>query len=62
MSRRNYSQGLSLKILKNAHLIFDIASSPIRFRELEQIRGTKGLLKISNLAVNSEIEQHDTLV
>ena len=43
-------------------MIFDIASSPIRFRELEQIRGTKGLLKISNLAVNSEIEQHDTLV
>lgn len=47
---------------EKAHLIFDIASSPIRFRELEQIRGTKGLLKISNLAVNSEIEQHDTLV
>ena len=47
---------------EKAHLIFDIASSPIRFRELEQIRGTTGLLKISNLAVNSEIEQHDTLV
>lgn len=47
---------------EKAHLIFDLASSPIRYRELEQLRGTKGLLKISNLAVNSEIEQHDTLV
>jgi ERCC4-related helicase len=47
---------------EKAHLIFDIASSPIRYRELEQFRGANGLLKISNLAVNSEIEQHDTLV
>lgn len=45
-----------------AHLVFDLASSPIRYQELEQLRGTKGLLKISNLAVLSEIEQHDTLI
>jgi ERCC4-related helicase len=45
-----------------AHLIFDLASSPMRYRELEQIRGAKGLLKISNLAVSSEIEEHDTLI
>ena len=45
-----------------AHLIFDLASSPIRFNELENLRGSKGLLKISNLAVHSDIEQHDTLV
>ncbi|MBA4135373.1 MAG: hypothetical protein C0525_11665 [Flavobacterium sp.] len=46
----------------NAHLIFDLASSPIKYRELEQLRGTRGLLKISNLAVTSDIEQHDTLI
>ena len=45
-----------------ANLIFDLSSSPIRYKELEQLRGTKGLLKISNLAVHSEIEQHDTLI
>jgi len=47
---------------EKAHLIFDLASSPIRYQELDQLRGAKGLIKISNLAVNSEIEQHDTLV
>lgn len=47
---------------EKAHLIFELDSTPIRYRELEQLRGTKGLLKISNLAVSSDIEQHDTLV
>ena len=47
---------------EKAHLIFDLATSPIRYKELEQLRGTTGLLKISNLAVYSDIEQHDTLV
>ena len=47
---------------EKAHLIFDLASSPMRFKELEQLRGAKGLIKISNLAVQSEIEEHDTLV
>lgn len=46
----------------SANLIFDLASSPIKYKELEQLRGNKGLLKISNLAVSSEIEEHDTLV
>jgi ERCC4-related helicase len=45
-----------------AHLIFDLSLSPIRYNELELLRGTKGLLKISNLAVLSEIEEHDTLI
>lgn len=45
-----------------AHLIFDLSSSPIRYKELESLKGTKGLLKISNLAVLSEIEEHDTLI
>ncbi len=45
-----------------AHLIFDLASSPIKYRELEQLRGSSGLIKISNLAVSSDIEQHDTLI
>lgn len=45
-----------------AHLVFNLASSPIKYKELEQLRGNKGLLKISNLAVSSEIEEHDTLV
>lgn len=45
-----------------AHLIFDLASSPIKYQELEQLRGNKGLMKISKLAVSSEIEQHDTLI
>ncbi len=47
---------------EKAHLVFDLASSPMRYRELEQLRGKKGLLKISNLAVHSDIEQHDTLI
>ena len=45
-----------------AHLIFNLSSSPIKYKELEQLKGNKGLLKISNLAVSSEIEEHDTLV
>lgn len=45
-----------------SHLIFDLASSPIKYKELEQLRGSKGLLKISNLEVQSDIEQHDTLI
>lgn len=45
-----------------AHLIFDLSSSPIRYKELQLLKGTKGLLKISNLAVLSEIEEHDTLI
>ena len=44
------------------HMVFDLASSPIRYAELEKLRGKKGLLKISNLAVLSELEEHDTLV
>lgn len=47
---------------EKAHLIFDLASTPIRYQDLEKHRGTKGLLKISNLAVHSEIEEHDTLI
>lgn len=45
-----------------AHLVFDLASSPIKYNELDKLRGSKGLLKISNLEVQSEIEQHDTLI
>jgi superfamily II DNA/RNA helicase len=47
---------------ENAHLIFDLASSPIRYNELDKVRGKKGLIKISNLAVHSDIEQHDSLI
>jgi len=35
-----------------AHLVFDLASSPIKYKELEQLRWNKGLLTISNLAVS----------
>ncbi|MFZ4457307.1 MAG: SNF2-related protein [Bacteroidales bacterium] len=45
-----------------AHLIFDVASSPFKYKELDKLRGKQGVLKISNLSVLSEIEQHDTLV
>jgi len=45
-----------------AHLVFDVASSPFRHKELDKLRGKRGMLKISNLSVLSEIEQHDTLV
>ncbi len=45
-----------------SHLVFDVASSPIRYKELDNLRGKKGLLRISNLTVHSEIEQHDTLI
>ncbi|MFN0203958.1 MAG: SNF2-related protein [Bacteroidia bacterium] len=47
---------------EKAHFVFDLTFSPIRYNELEKLKGTKGLLKVSNLAVNSEIEQHDTLI
>lgn len=47
---------------ENAHLIFDLSSSPLKFKELEKLRGAKGLMKISNLEVTSEVEQHDTLL
>ena len=47
---------------EQAHLVFDLASSPIKYKELDQLRGSKGSLKISNLEVQSEIEQHDTLI
>ena len=50
------------EITAQAHLIFDMASSPIRYQELDKIRGQKGCLKISNLSVLSEIEQHDTMI
>lgn len=61
---------IAQKLLKRAkaeqtlptHIIFDLTASPIKFKELEQRKGCKGLLKISNLAVKSEIEQHDTLI
>ena len=45
-----------------SHLIFDLASSPIKYNELTQLRGCKGIMKISNLEVQSDIEQHDTLI
>ncbi|MEI7676199.1 MAG: SNF2-related protein [Bacteroidales bacterium] len=47
---------------EQAHLIFDVASSPFKHKELDKLRGTLGALKITNLSVLSEIEQHDTLV
>lgn len=47
---------------EKAHLVFDLASSPIRYNELDKIRGKKSLMKISNLTVLSEIEEHDTLI
>jgi len=45
-----------------AHLVFDVASAPFRYKELDKLRGKRGALKITNLSVLSEIEQHDTLV
>jgi superfamily II DNA/RNA helicase len=45
-----------------SHLIFDLASSPIKYNELTQLRGCKGIMKLSNLEVQSDIEQHDTLI
>lgn len=50
------------EITEKAHLIFDLGSSAIRYRELEELKGSKGLIKISNLAVSSDIEEHDTLI
>jgi ERCC4-related helicase/uncharacterized protein YqgV (UPF0045/DUF77 family) len=50
------------EITAPAHLIFDMASSPIRYQVLDKIRGQKGCIKISNLSVLSEIEQHDTMI
>lgn len=45
-----------------AHLIFDLSSSPKKYSELEKFKGQKGLLKISNLQVLSDIEEHDELI
>lgn len=50
------------EVTEKAHLTFDLTSSPIKYRELEELKGAKGLIKISNLAVTSEIEEHDTLI
>jgi len=50
------------EVTEPAHLVFDLASSPIKYSELDTKRGQKGLLKISNLIVQSDIEQHDTLL
>lgn len=47
---------------ENVHLVFDLASSPIKYADLNELRSKKGLLKISNLSVHSDIEQHDTLI
>jgi len=47
---------------EKAHLIFDTASSKIQFKELNELKGKSGMLKVSNLIVHSEIEQHDTLI
>jgi ERCC4-related helicase len=47
---------------EKSHLTFDLSSSPIKYRELEELKGTNGLIKISNLTVTSEIEEHDTLI
>jgi ERCC4-related helicase len=45
-----------------AHLVFDLSSSPIKYNELEKLKRKKGVLKISNITVFSDIEQHDMLV
>lgn len=45
-----------------AHLVFDIASAHAKYTDLQNIRGKKGTLKISNLNVISDIETHDTLI
>lgn len=45
-----------------AHLVFDLASSPIKYSALDALRGKRGLLRISNLLILSDIEQYDQLI
>jgi hypothetical protein len=55
-------QRAKIEYTENAHLVFDLSSSPIKYNELEALRGSKGLIKLSNVAIMSQIEQHDTLI
>lgn len=47
---------------ENAHLIFDSASANAKYNDILKIVGQKGVMKIANIRVNSDIEEHDTLI
>lgn len=47
---------------QNAHLIFDTSSATAKYNDITKIVGEKGVMKISNIRVSSDIEEHDTLI
>lgn len=45
-----------------AHLVFDFSSSRVNYTAIENLKSKKGVLKITNLEVSSEIESHSVLL
>jgi ERCC4-related helicase len=45
-----------------AHLILDFSSNKVNYTAIENLKSKKGLLKITNLEVSSEIESHSVLL
>lgn len=45
-----------------AHLMFDFTSSRVTYTDIEKLKSKKGIIKITNLEVSSEIESHSVLL
>lgn len=45
-----------------AHLIFDSSSAAAKYSDISKICGQHGAMKISNVGVTSDIEEHDSLI
>lgn len=45
-----------------AHLVVDLSSNKANYSDIEKLKSKKGLLKITNLEVSSEIESHSVLL
>ncbi|MFC5872435.1 hypothetical protein SAMN05443633_104264 [Chryseobacterium arachidis] len=45
-----------------AHLEFDLSSSKATYSDIQKLKSKKGIIKITNLEVSSEIESHSVLL
>ena len=45
-----------------AHLMFDFTSSRVTYTDIEKLKSKKGIIRITNLEVSSEIESHSVLL
>ncbi|APG59012.1 SNF2-related protein [Christiangramia salexigens] len=45
-----------------AKIVFDYSSNPLTYKELESLSSNKGILKVANLQLNSEVEDLDLIV